>query len=162
MVRISYESWRNVGRVVVARDEKGRIRSYRLAKGSDDKESLQRYKSLYSDNKTLYKDRKRLANVVEVLNMQKVSRDREGVVSREPHRNAQYVVSGVVDGVSIQRRSPKLGRLGVDTPEEAREYAYDNFYKEVGRLLGNSYDSNEGMRFATRVTDIKEGWVYYK
>lgn len=164
MTRVSIEKWRLAdGRTVemaVARVD-GKIRSRRPVKGSGIR-SEQEFKRIFTENRTLYEDRIRLSNVMEYRRTSPVRRDLDKPVSEAPENEAQYEVSGVVRGRRIIRRSPKLGSPSARTAEEARAYAYESFYKELGSVLGTKYDADEGLKYADQVTDIREGWVYYK
>jgi len=163
-LKVKIESWTlsdgKTIRMAVARDN-GRIKSRRPVQGSGIS-SDQEFKSIYSRNKTLYEDRVRLSNVIERVRTSPVRKNLDKPANPPPENEAQYVVSGVVNGRRISRRSPKLGSPSARSAQEAREYAYNNFYKEVGVILGDGYDANEGFKYQDKVTGLKEGWVYYQ
>lgn len=158
-INISIEEWKGGIRMGVVRED-GVIRARRPIKDYESV-TVDDLKRVYNSNNTLFENRRRLTNFYETHDLVDVKRDRKSPVSRPPRDTAQYLVSGVVRGRIIERRSHKLGTPLASSPEKAREYAWNSFLKQLGAIMGDSYSADEGSKFLDSVTNVKEGWVYY-
>ena len=79
----------------------------------------------------------------------------------------QYTIKGVLkNGKVVRARSRTIGdRPSIATVEQARDEAWENFYRALASNLGLGSDEDEGMRAIRdkkRVLSVSEGWVYYK
>jgi len=157
--------------VYVAYDN-GKRTSFRYVKGSD--LTLNEAKELYKENKTFKRDVKRteFKKVVEIVKTREVKRSKDGKFDlrgrpTEPkHIRAQYVVEGYVKkdkkSVCVVARSQSLTD-GI-SKEEAKQKAWESFYEKVSETIyGNGvYDADEGIKHLNKITNLREGWVYYK
>lgn len=169
MVRIKVETWRFKGsvrgrRIFVARDNKGRLIETRPYAGSG--LTKREASGLFKRNRTFFEnvEKRRLENVTEVVSLFDSSlsaRAREGVISRPPRRNAQYVIVGYYGSKRVYARSLKLGTPLCETPSQCKSYAWRKFLYNLGNTVSGNYDSNEGLRLLDRVRSVQEGWVYY-
>lgn len=168
-VSIKYENWKGT-RYAVARID-GRIDQRRKVKGTGLKK--QDFVDLYKKQNSFYKnrirDRRRHVTENTWLKDVKLETGENPSWNRKPIRKpdepkAQYMVQGLVNGRMYYGRSPKVGTYPwIQTSQEAKKEAWDNFLKRIGKEQGLAYQVDEGISIIEdgRVRNIKEGWVYY-
>jgi len=150
VVTIKRENWKGKYRVV-ARD-KGRIVTH--AKFTV-KQNTNFYKKVFKRNNTFVKSRtvtrERLTNVTEVV--------QTGNVSKPKSRYQYFVEARVGRKEKISARSKNHDK---SFPlKNAKEEATESFWERVAQRFGGQYDAEEGQKFKARITNIKQGIVYY-
>lgn len=170
------ETWKGK-RVFVARDDKGRLISWRRVAGSGltKDQALQ----IFRENRTFYQDIKRdkeyLTNLVEKRVSSPTSinqRDKKPILSKPDGITVQYFVSGYYNRHHIVVRSNKItGPAGITTGRQAKQQAWERFLEQLhwyatGMKMTEKgfkkfYDSDEGINYIDQVRNLREGWVYY-
>jgi hypothetical protein len=156
----------------VVRDINGRFIARLAVKGSGI--NLATAKKIYDKNKTLTKSKdgkewvsrskQSFTNVNSYTNTVSSSyKDRKGklLIDRPIATVVQYQVSGIYKGTLYRRHSDKLSG---ERSRFARDQAWERFLELISSLGTNRQisDESEGLKYIDEVTDIREGWVYYK
>lgn len=171
------ENWKNVGRVFVARDNKGRLISWRKQKGS--RLTVSQAKEIYRETgsffTTKFKGSQALTNLSENYKAVSTSIEQKDKAPRlkEPSGIVvQYYVEGYYGKSYIVARSNKMYSPGINTATKAKQQAWNSFLAILGwyatgkqvtaKGVKLNYDADEGINYIEEVTRLKEGWVYYK
>lgn len=162
------ENW-NKNRRWVARDSKGRFVSW-----TKEKISKARAEEIFNSNKTFKKtktgkrikrEESKLSNFKEITEVSQSSinnRD-ERRIERQPKAPiVQYVVQGFYKGSLISARSQKIGSKLTKDKRKAKDRAWTSFLERIAQVSGFDYDADEGLKEIDNVSNIKEGWVYYR
>ena len=159
---IKRENWNGKLRVV-ARDEKGRIQSW---KKWGKKFTISRAKKLFATNQT-FKERifkQKLKNVVEVTDFSGVPKIPRASVNKGVTEKQYVVRATLISGKVISARSLSVP---LSTPNKViRDQAFESFYARLdGFVMGisESGDPNRGRKFFKDLKGFKleEGLVYY-
>ncbi|NCC70893.1 hypothetical protein EOM09_04890 [bacterium] len=163
------EKWTLKGKkikVFVVRSEKGSLITWRKqAKSGLKKKEAQ---ELYKTNKSFRRDKQvqKLTNYNEItiLKDSSLNNRNKKIITPKPYTKTkivQYVVQGYYNKVKITTRSQTIGQKFAKSSNQAKEEAWNNFLKLLSHQNGK-YDEDEGIKMMDKVTNIKEGWVYYE
>jgi hypothetical protein len=164
MKKIKVENWKGK-RVFTARDEKGRLISWRYYKNSGLNKKTASI--IFKENKSFNRDKsiQKLSNVREITILKSSninSRQTKKLITPRPDKQAQYIVQGYYMNKRIIARSQKVGSALSKTSQDAKEYAWNNFLLMLGQEATQNYDADEGIKEIDKVKGLKEGWVYYR
>lgn len=141
-----------------------KIISWQYVKGSDLR-TLQDVKERYEDKSTLKPRTKRYTNVQteeRLKDTKLINGKLPEKIPRKPRaKKIQYQVSGYIDKVHIVGRSQILGSAFAQDVNQARNEAWQNFFKQVGENQRNHYSVDEGMKHIDKIRNLQEGWVIY-
>ena len=151
----------------VKRDNKGRFELIRKVAGSGLK--LSDIKQLYKERRTFRRDKKitKLTHLKEIVieKPTSISNMDKKIITPKPVSKlkiVQYYVSGYYKNEYIIARSQKIGREFAKTSSMAKKAAWNNFLMLVSQAINHKYDADDGLKEIKKITNLKEGWVYYE
>ncbi len=151
----------------IARDSRGRIESRKKVEGSkltlqSATEIFKRY-GHFSKEYKIKKEKFKNFNVEYLTSSKKKVFDKKivSIPSRKVSKSYSvqyYITARLKDGSTVNARSYKLGEIGTETKEKAREVAWTNLYRQIsGKILNHSNGEPENMH--KEIKFYNEGWV---
>jgi len=162
MANIKRENWK--GRYVYVARSNGKITAWKNVKGS--RMTIDQTREIYKTNNTfnrnVVKSSTKLTNFTEKTILVKSSVDnRTKKPDKSPKSDSvQYIVQGTYKGETIAARSRSLSFLG--SPKDAKDEAWNNFLGLLSFISKQTSDPDEGLKEMSNVSNLREGWVYYK
>lgn len=140
--------------------ENGNVVDKKLVKGS--KSTLESERLNYKQNKTLNsnisKRKVKLTYMTEVTLSAKAN-----IKIKKPRAKiVQYMCEGDFQKQHIVARSQKIGSPFARNKTEAIKTARENFIKRISYIYYNDSDKDERELLQAKVTNYREGWVYYE
>ena len=91
------------------------------------------------------------------------NRNKKPISAKPKYKVTQYIVEARYKGKLVVGRSQRVGPDTLSkTAKEAKERAWTNFINRLADAAGFGYDEDEGIKQLDKITNLREGWVYYR